>query len=150
MLPVHLMLFRNIKETKIIDVYGGGNSWPAMLDLESKFIESGIGRITFHEIKDFSHGRFISGLSKDKKAIILFSCGEISDYEKNLKRIIKSFHHEIKEIHTDYKGILGSLDLLLKELYFIINIGTYLKIDISKPKIPKGALDLYRWNKSLR
>ena len=53
----------SLEANQSIDVFGGGDSWPAVLDLESKMIEGDLGRATLLEVKDFSHGRFLHTLS---------------------------------------------------------------------------------------
>lgn len=141
-------VYDQILRHEFVDVFGGGDSWPAMLDLESKFIESGIGRVTIHEAKDFSHGRFIKALERKQSTMLFFTVGIHSDYEEKLSEIL-SRYGDVVNINTAYSGILGSLDLLIKEQFLVISIGKMLKIDISKPRIPRKALDLYRWNKGL-
>ena len=49
----------SLNQHKVVDVFGGAWAWAAMLDIESKLTESGVGTTQLHESKDFSHGRFI-------------------------------------------------------------------------------------------
>jgi len=140
------IIYEQIASNGFLDVFGGGLSWPAMLDLESKFIEAGLGRLTLHEVKDFSHGRFVTSLGHKQRAFLLFSSGAITEYEKLLINILENYG-TVVHVHSEQKGILASLELLLKEQFLVVNIGKMLGLDISKPSIPRRALELYRWDK---
>ena len=46
-----------------IAVLTHGLAWPAALDIESKMTEGDLTDVQLHEVKDFSHGRFMSVLN---------------------------------------------------------------------------------------
>ena len=136
-----------------IAVFGGGLAWPAMIDLESKFVEGGVGTLQLHEVKDFSHGRFISlsNEPQDKKTpILMLSIGKQTPYEEYLASKFEG-QRRVEYLSTEADGLLGSLELLIWVQYRAQEIGAALGRDISRPSnIPSSGLSLYRWNKGLK
>ena len=124
-------------------ILGGGFAWPAMLNLESKMVESNFGRPQISEIKDYSHGRFVS--SMDQKVIAVV-CGmpEDIDYRKFLVKRLREKNHVI-EITSAENGSLGSLDLLLQTEHLMKSFAEKENVDISKPRIPRRGLELYKY-----
>jgi sugar/nucleoside kinase (ribokinase family)/fructoselysine-6-P-deglycase FrlB-like protein len=141
----------HLVQARRLEVFGGGFAWPAMLDLESKLVEGGLCSLQLHEVKDFSHGRFIytfaSGISA--APLMVLGVGEWSSYESAMIRALRSSHHVIT-IKSESEGLLGSLELLIKLQRFIQVLGEVMGRDISRPKdIPQKGLRLYKWNKGL-
>jgi len=48
-MPCGLYCWKN--ETKLVDIFTGDDTWSIAYDSESKFVESGLGRVTLHEKK---------------------------------------------------------------------------------------------------
>jgi len=145
------LLVEAVKKGQTIPVFGGGLAWPAMYDLESKFVEGDLGVIQLHEVKDFSHGRFITVMGpKQRDTPILFFCvGQLYEYEKFLLRTLKD-QHTIITISSNKMGILGALELLVRVQFLAQIIGEALGKDISRPDpIPDAGLKLYRWKHGL-
>ena len=124
-------------------ILGGGFSWPAMINIESKMVESNFGRPQISEIKDYSHGRFVSSMDQNVLAII---CGMPDDeeYRQFLIDRLKN-KNDIIELITDKYGPLGSLELLLQAEHLMKCFAEKENIDISKPKVPRRGLELYRY-----
>lgn len=129
-------------------VFGGGRAWPAMLDIESKFAEGGLGPALIHESKDFSHGRFMSVLSRDAKpptAALLLTVGQPLDYEHALVEALAT-RLEVHVLSSEHVGTLGALELLLRVQEIVQRIGQRMRRDISRPgRIPSAGLRLYHW-----
>jgi len=124
-------------------ILGGGYAWPAMLDLESKMVESDLGRPIISEIKDYSHGRFVSSMNKDVLAIV-FGMPDDVEYRRFLiEKLNRS--NDIIEINSDELGPTGSLDLLLQVEHLMRSFAERETKEISKPKIPPNGLELYRY-----
>ena len=51
--------WKEFSNNPVMDIFSGIDTAAAAIDLESKIVESGIGRVIVHEKKDFSHGRFM-------------------------------------------------------------------------------------------
>jgi sugar/nucleoside kinase (ribokinase family)/fructoselysine-6-P-deglycase FrlB-like protein len=145
-----LKLSSSIKAGETLSIFGGGLAWPAMLDIESKFVESGLGIVQLHEVKDFSHGRFISLFDVQKKSPVVFLAvgGSLHPYERVLVRILEKGQSVISIVSKD-NGIRAALELLIKVQFFTRFVGEDLERDISKPKIPHAGLRLYKWRQGL-
>jgi sugar/nucleoside kinase (ribokinase family)/fructoselysine-6-P-deglycase FrlB-like protein len=137
---------RTLEHNLPIDVLGGGVTWPAVLDLESKMIEGGLGRATLHEVKDFSHGRFLHAFSSSSaKTWMLFRGAEESSYEDALVETLQK-RGFLYELRANAKGLLGGLELLIKAQYIAFLMGRMMGRDISRPgPPPSDGLALYRW-----
>jgi sugar/nucleoside kinase (ribokinase family)/fructoselysine-6-P-deglycase FrlB-like protein len=133
-----------ISERRII-ILGGGFAWPAMLDLESKMVESNLGRPQVSEIKDYSHGRFVSSMDQGVIAIV---CGMPDDkeYREFLVDRLQDLN-DVIEINSDERGSVGSLDLILQAEHLMKVFSE--RSDISKPKIPPRGIELYEYENIL-
>ena len=128
-----------------VDIFYDAGTNCAALDLESKCIESGIGRATMHEKKDFSHGRF-NILERMPSDFIVFFEGQAGHYSEKLKAYLEVRNIPIVYLKTRYQGIWGQLDLIIATQYFLKTISKKLDYDMSKPDYPKDAMTLYRYS----
>ncbi|MDO9532956.1 MAG: hypothetical protein Q7O12_12610, partial [Deltaproteobacteria bacterium] len=137
------------KPGETVSVLGGGFAWPAMLDIESKFVEGDLGNVMLHEVKDFSHGRFMSLLGNDNKSpIIVLGVGPWHEYEQLVLKTVEQ-GRLIISIRSIFNDILGSLELLVKVQFFARWLGEYFNKDISRPKPPRAGIKLYKWKGQL-
>lgn len=129
----------------LIDIFSGYETSATALDLESKFIESGFGRVTIHDKKDFSHGRFniVSSFSPD--LIIFLDSQNTSSYNEKLYKYLVKENLPIIRLKTNESGILADLDLLIASQFLIQSISEIIKRDLTKPDYPKRAMSLYRY-----
>ncbi|MBN1235122.1 MAG: hypothetical protein JW999_03625 [Methanotrichaceae archaeon] len=137
----------NISGRKSI-ILGGGFSWPSMLNIESKMVESNFGRPQISEIKDYSHGRFVSSMDQNVLAII---CGMPDDKEYRnflIERLRNK--NDVIELESEECGPLGSLELLLQAEHLMKCFAEKEDVDISKPKVPRSGLELYRYKNLLK
>jgi hypothetical protein len=137
----------------VFEAYGSGYALPAINDFEGKITEGGAGIVRIHESKDFSHGRFMSIMNGRSPASLIiglvFCIGEPSPYEKKLISSLKKYQPVIT-VCSQFKGILGGLELLVIVQFLIRYIGEALGKDLSRPSsIPQRGLSLYKWRKSL-
>lgn len=141
-----------LRERKNVAVLGGGLAWPAMVDMESKFTEGGLGNLQIHEMKDFSHGRFVSllGFEHGETPVVCLGVGAWHAYERVVLRMLER-RRAFAAISTKHSGILGALELLIRVQFFAQLCGEALEKDISRPSaIPHHGLKLYRWKGGLR
>lgn len=135
-------------------VIGGGWAHAGMLDIESKFVEGGLAPITLHELKDFSHGRFVSmaaAVSLTKTALLL-GIGKPTPYEELLHQTLERQLGDtrVASLRTNGTGPLAMLEMLLASQSFAVKFGLSKDIDISKPApFSKDWLALYRWSEPL-
>lgn len=154
-----------LREGRVIHVFGGGFAWPAMLDIESKFTEGGLGTVQLHESKDFSHGRFMLVLAQrhptsgcpdtstdeihndgDCQApMVIVQVGTALEYERQLKKVLER-QAPLVTISSSSEGAIGSLEALIHIQYLVEKIASGLRLDISRPScIPRQGLSLYHW-----
>ena len=130
----------------LIDIFSGYETSATALDLESKFVESGFGRVTIHDKKDFSHGRF-NIISSFKPDLIIFLDSKGSGkYNEKLYKYLTKEDVSIIHLKTNESGILADLDLLIASQFLLKSISETIKRDLTKPDYPKRAMSLYRYN----
>lgn len=126
---------------------GLGSGWarPALVDLESKIVEGGISTIECSEMKNFTHGRYISAYRhrKDRVAIIM-RCPPYNDLAEFLKKKLEK-QMPVFELSTDKPSISGAIELVIQSLYLAHHLGLKEHVDISNPKYPKEAKGMYSW-----
>lgn len=138
-----------------VAIFGGGLAWPAMHDLESKFVEGDIAEFQVHEAKDFSHGRFVSVLDPERtpRVALLFGVGEPTEYEELLDKTLRDAGDPgFGPLHlvTPRPDMPGALELMVRVQFLAARCARLLGRDISRPEwIPPAGLDLYRWNQGL-
>lgn len=134
-----------LSNRNILDVFYGDYTNTAAVDLESKIVETGICRATFHEKKNFSHGRFISLEHYKPDAVIYLQTNDNSNYEKRLLEYLESKTCNLILIKTPFNGLIGEFDLLLAMQYFIKSIADVLDVDLSKPDYSEESMNIYKY-----
>ena len=127
---------------------GLGSGWArgGLYDLESKFVEGGISTIEIADLKNFTHGRYISAYKyRSNRIAIIMEC---HPYEELVNHIKKKLQKQIKiiELSTDLPSLQGGIDLAVQALYLANHLGIREGIpDITRPVYPKEARGLYSW-----
>ena len=141
---------KNIFKCKnIFDVFYGDYTNSAAIDLESKIVETGVFRATFHEKKNFSHGRFISLEQYSPDAVIYLQTSNEGKYEEKLLEYLKIKSKRIIFIKSPFNGLIGEFDLLIAIQYFIKNIADAIDKDLSKPDYSEEAMKIYKYKGKL-
>lgn len=133
----------------IFDVFYGDYTNSAAIDLESKIVETGVFRATFHEKKNFSHGRFISLEQYSPDAVIYLQTSNEGKYEEKLLEYLKIKSKRIIFIKSPFNGLIGEFDLLIAIQYFIKNIADAIDKDLSKPEYSEEAMKIYKYKGKL-
>lgn len=131
-------------EKNVIDTFYGDYTNSAVLDLESKIIETGVYRITMHEKKNFSHGRFISMEHNNSDVVIYFKTSNETMYEKKLLKYLKEKSNNLIIIESSYDNLIAEFDLLLSVQYLIKYIADLIDKDLSKPAYSEEAMKIYK------
>jgi len=131
---------------------GSGWGWPALVDFESKIVESGVCTIEISEIKNFTHGRYINALyHRQNRHFILFSSlleAELAAFlNKKLKRY---FPQRFDILRTDFPEVKGALDLVIQAMYLVFRLAEKAARNPLKPKYPPEARGLYGWEPASR
>ena len=130
-----------------VDVFSGVDTSCTAIDLESKFIESGLARVVIHEKKDFSHGRFniIEQYSPD---FIIFLNNVSGSYSDALfKYLQKRNTLHLFKMSSHCNNLWGDLDLVIAAEFFSKYLSKALSYDMAKPNYPEDAMTLYRYSR---
>ena len=138
-----------LSNRNILDVFCGDYTNTAAIDLESKIVETGVYRATFHEKKNFSHGRFISLEHYKPNAVIYLRTNDDCKYEVSLLEYLKHKVDDLIIIKTPFNKVIGEFDLLIAMQFFIKNIGDVLDIDLSKPDYSEDSMKIYKYKGEL-
>lgn len=129
-----------------------GLAWAAALDVESKVTEADLTDVQLHELKDFSHGRFMSVLNAGRtpRQPLVIAVGKRTGYERALLRTLRGELADgvrPQEVRSTLGDDLGALELLVRVQFISAELGLHLDRDISRPEyISPGGLNLYRWS----
>jgi glucosamine 6-phosphate synthetase-like amidotransferase/phosphosugar isomerase protein len=140
-------LARLTPDKEPLQILSGGFATPAMIDLESKFTEANLGIVQCHEIKDFSHGRFMSLLSPDHAGApsLLLAVHHLTSYEKAVVEVLTR-NGPLATYVSYFDEMLGALELITAAQFMSERIGSFREIDISKPyHISEEGLGLYQY-----
>ncbi len=134
------------KNKLTIDVFYDSYNYAIACDLESKFVESGAGRVTLHEKKDFSHGRFIS-IENNLSDLQFYIQYNVNNYEMKLVSYLEEMGgSNIIYINSNQEqAIIQTFQLLIKNQYLFNSIGKVLNTDLSRLVYNKKALKLFKY-----
>lgn len=139
-----------------VHVFASGYARPAMLDMESKWVEGDLGPITIHQSKDFSHGRFMSLLGAGRPALPVVLAVGTDSYEDELMGAFAREHEASAGVvaapqllASSHSELLGGLELLLAVQDAATAAAQTVGRDLSRPeRIDPGGLRLYAWEPS--
>lgn len=124
-------------------VLAAGWSWPAALDLESKFNEAGLGTVVCTDHRNFAHGRH-HGLARRAatSGVVALStpdCRNIAD--RTLRLIPKS----IPRLHlvTESAGAAGTIDLIGQVFHLVDAVADRVGVDPGRPTVAEFGRRLY-------
>lgn len=139
--------FRLPNQKICIDIFSGADTSSAAIDLESKFIESGLGRVVIHEKKDFSHGRF-NIIEKFSPDLIIFLQNETGAYSNKLFQYLERRENlYIYSLKSDCGNIWGDLDLVVASQFLLKYISKASDYDMATPDYPEDAMTLYKFSR---
>ena len=136
----------NILPTHIIGL-GSGWSWPAVINLESIVIESGLSTIEISDLKNYTHGRYLSLYNNPiGKIVLLYETPKTSRFVDFLYMKFTNITHVII-LKSQKENIIGTIELLIQTFAFCNEFGLRKNIDMAKPIYPEEAKGLYEWDK---
>ncbi len=135
---LHLIL-----ERQSIVVLGGEWSWPAVLDMESKFSEVGLGNVLISDLRNFGHGRhnWFDKKGIESTILVLATPPLVKLAEKTLSYLPINYPSMI--IKSPFTGPLAGIDLLTQVFYLVYEAGTRVSIDPGKPGVPNYGSKIY-------
>ena len=120
----------------------GGLGEAAAKDLESRFVETGMGFSMVSCLKNFTHGRHTYINKHPECAIVLF---ETPDDMSFAEKIVSLYPAEtpIIRIRSRFSTPLSAIELLVKSCYLALDLGLTQGVDPARPQPPRYGSQLY-------
>ena len=114
-----------------------GRSYPAALDIESKFSEGAIGNTQLADYRNFAHGRFNWFTQRPGQTGLI--CLQTPDDMELSETILEKLpvHVPTLRLRTGHSTPLGCIELLIKEHYLCSALADRWGLDISRPSVPE-------------
>jgi len=122
-----------------------GGYWgePVLADLESKWVEGGLGSIEISDFRNFSHGRYINSFrNRDKTSFVLLSTPEDSRAELMTERVL-SDHFNVIRLTSCFEGLFGCCELLASMLHLYGAVADLRSINVTAPVVPEEGRRLF-------
>lgn len=134
---------KRVLERRTIVALGGQWSWPAVLDLESKFAEVGLGNIFISDLRNFGHGRhnWFNKRGKETALIILDTPSLRALTKKTLSYMPTEYPSMV--MSSQFDGPLAGIDLLIKVFNLVLEAGKRVAIDPGRPGVPVFGTKMY-------
>lgn len=117
---------------------------PTGVDLESRFVEAGLGNLHIADLRNFGHGRHFWMAKHPETTAILALVGD--EMGALASRTLSALPTNIPVLRLDFTGppIHQSLAGLIAGLYVSLGAGVASGIDPGKPGVPEFGRRLYR------
>lgn len=118
----------------------------AAIDLEGRCAECGIVAPMVTDVKNFTHGRHTFVNTHPQNGIVMLSGPKDKAFgEAVLKTFAKYAHVATVNISTRHEGALGAIELMIRTLYFALDLSYANRVDIKKPAgKPKFGGELWK------
>lgn len=137
---------------KVLHVLYAGEMRSAAVDLESKLVESGIGTVVLHELKDFTHGRFMSidpQVALRPAVVLTMTIDDAGDYARALNRALDGLDLPKFDLTVDGDPVQDSLTSLFAIQYLFVALASEFGLDPSRPRhLEQKFIRLYRRTKN--
>jgi fructoselysine-6-P-deglycase FrlB-like protein len=137
--------FNVLKANPFVEVIYEWESKSAAAMLESNFTETGMAYSSFHEKKDFSHGRYMLNYKKGTPILIWLKNSPESQYDKELTKYLSHAWkgRQVLILNSADKGRLGEFEIMVKGMCLTNAIAGELGVDLSETDYDKDADSLY-------
>ena len=133
----------------VVDIFYNGKTETIAKDMESKMVESSFGRVTLHNKKNFSHGRYTTFENNIANLVIYYDFDETNQYEALLMNYLKKFGNRniiIINPKTENDN-LKEFELLLFNQFFINLLDKKVAYEISVPTHSRDSVSLYNFGR---
>lgn len=139
------------RKPHIVDIFYNGKTETIAKDMESKMVESSFGRVTLHNKKNFSHGRYSTFENNRPNLVIYYDYDEKNKYEILLMNYLKKFaNKKIIVINPNTKNEnFKEFELLLFNQFFINLLDKKVAYEISSPTHSNDSISLYNFGREL-
>lgn len=133
----------NVLNRKTIVALGGEWAWPALIDLESKFTEAGLGDVLITDFRNFAHGRHNWFDKKgDESALLVLETPPFFKLAKKTRDLLpKKYPRAV--LRSSLNGPLAGIDLYIKVFRVVNEAGKRVLIDPGRPKVPEFGRKIY-------
>jgi hypothetical protein len=119
---------------------------PIAVDMESKLSEAGLGATLISDYRNFGHGRH-NWFDKKRSSsclVVITTEEDIALANKTIKALPDNI--PIIYLHSQFRGALASIDLLIRLFYLVNDLGLSRGIDPGRPGVPDYGSRLYHLN----
>ncbi|MGD2092853.1 MAG: hypothetical protein PVH61_42210 [Candidatus Aminicenantes bacterium] len=130
-------------QRKTIIALGAGWTWPALIDLESKFTEAALGNVIISDLRNFAHGRH-NWFDKKGDESVLFVL-ENPQTKKLAQKTINLLPDQYPRVvlSSSLSGALACIHLFIQVSQLVNEAGKRLGIDPGRPKVPEFGRKIY-------
>ena len=128
-----------------VHVVGLAGYWgePVLADLESKWVEGGLGWIEISEFRNFSHGRYMNSFgNRCETAFVTISTPDDTPADEAVIGVI-SDHFEVIRLRTPLRGLFGAWDLWIQMLHLYSRVAEIRGINVTAPTVPEEGRRLF-------
>lgn len=135
---------RELANMDTLIALSSGWGWPAAVDIESKFSETGLGNVLLSDYRNFAHGRH-NWLRRRGETTAIISL-EDSANTKLAEEVLSFVPDEVKvcRLISQYEGPVASVDLMSQVLYLTGLVGEAVGIDPGRPPVAIYGRRMYR------
>jgi HAD superfamily hydrolase (TIGR01484 family) len=118
-------------------------SWPAVIDLESKFTEAALGVVLTSDLRNFGHGRHFWFAKRGKEsALVVLDTPETSELtERTLSLLPEEYPRLI--LRSPLTGPSATIDLLIRVFHLVNMAGKHHLIDPGRPGVPEFGRKIF-------
>jgi hypothetical protein len=126
-----------------ITVLGAGWSWPAVMDLESKCNEIGLGAAVYTDFRNFAHGRHY-GLARRaaNTGLIVLSTPDSAGVAAKTLAAVPTKIPKLQLV-SRAAGAAGTIELLVQVFHLVGRAASRIGIDPGRPHVPEFGRKLY-------
>ena len=130
-------------QRKTIIALGTGWTWPALIDLESKFTEAALGNVIISDLRNFAHGRH-NWFDKKGDESVLFVL-ETPQTKKLAQKTINLLPDQYPRVvlSSSLSGPLACIHFFIQVSQLANEAGKRLGIDPGRPKVPEFGRKIY-------
>ncbi|MCK4764178.1 MAG: hypothetical protein KAW12_18405 [Candidatus Aminicenantes bacterium] len=135
--------WNSVLQRQTIVALGAGWAWPALVDLESKFSEAGLGSILLTDFRNFAHGRhnWFDKKGDESSLLVLETPSLTLLCRKTAGLLPAKYPKAILSSHVD--GPQACLHFYIQIFHLVNEVGKRQNIDPGKPSVAEFGRKLY-------
>jgi fructoselysine-6-P-deglycase FrlB-like protein len=129
---------------KTLMALGGEWAWPAVLDLESKFTEAGLGNVLVADLRNFGHGRhhWFDKKGAESALVVLETPPLAALTMRTLALLPTQYPRTI--LRSPFNGPMSTIDLFVQVSQLVHEAGKRVVVDPGKPGVPEFGRRIYQ------